>query len=160
MESDGRRNGLERNPNHLRGIAFGLAGATGQALGLIFAKKGLAGEYPALSGTLIRMFTAVIVLWGFTFLRGQARATIRQLDTHHRATLYILGGAFTGPFLGVTASLIAIQNTEIGIASTLMALPPIFLLPISHFVFNERFGWQAIAGTLVAVTGVALLFLV
>jgi drug/metabolite transporter (DMT)-like permease len=40
-----------------------------------------------------------------------------------------------------------------------MALPPVFMLPISRFVFNERFGWQAIAGTLVAMAGVAVLFL-
>ncbi len=41
-----------------------------------------------------------------------------------------------------------------------MALTPIFLLPISYFVFKERFGWQAVVGTLLAMTGVALLFLV
>ena len=40
-----------------------------------------------------------------------------------------------------------------------MALPPVFMLPISYFVFKERFGWQAVAGTLVAIAGVALLFL-
>jgi drug/metabolite transporter (DMT)-like permease len=53
---------------------------------------------------------------------------------------------------------VAIQLTEVGIASTLMALPPVFLLPIGYFIFKERFGWQAVAGTFVAVAGVALLF--
>jgi drug/metabolite transporter (DMT)-like permease len=41
-----------------------------------------------------------------------------------------------------------------------MALPPVFLLPISYFLFKERFGWQTVAGTLVAMAGVAVLFLV
>jgi drug/metabolite transporter (DMT)-like permease len=45
------------------------------------------------------------------------------------------------------------------VASTLMALPPIFLLPISYFVFKERFGWPAIAGTVLAIAGIAILFL-
>jgi drug/metabolite transporter (DMT)-like permease len=45
------------------------------------------------------------------------------------------------------------------VASTLMALPPVFLLPISYVVFKERFGWQTIAGTIVAIVGVGLLFL-
>ena len=71
----------------------------------------------------------------------------------------IFGGALTGPFLGVTFSLLAIQHTQIGIASTLMALPPVILLPVGYFVFKERFGWQAILGTLVAIVGVGLLFL-
>jgi drug/metabolite transporter (DMT)-like permease len=40
-----------------------------------------------------------------------------------------------------------------------MALPPVILLPISYFVFKEKVGWQAIAGTLLAIVGVAALFL-
>lgn len=41
-----------------------------------------------------------------------------------------------------------------------MALPPIFLLPVSHFVFKERLGWPAVIGTIVAMIGVGILFLV
>jgi drug/metabolite transporter (DMT)-like permease len=40
-----------------------------------------------------------------------------------------------------------------------MTLPPVIILPISHFVFKERIGWQAIVWTLLAITGVAVLFL-
>ena len=40
-----------------------------------------------------------------------------------------------------------------------MALPPVIVLPISYFVFKEKVGWQAIAGTLLAIAGVAVLFL-
>ena len=41
----------------------------------------------------------------------------------------------------------------------LMALPPVILLPISYFAFREKIGWQAILGTIVALAGVAVLFL-
>lgn len=61
--------------------------------------------------------------------------------------------------MGVTLSLLAIQHIAVGIASTLMALTPIFLLPLSHFLFRERIGWPAILGTIVATGGVALMFL-
>lgn len=141
------------------GILFGLGAATGQALGLVTARKGLSADFPALSGTLIRMLVAALVLWGFTILRGQARETFQQISEKRSAFPYILGGAFTGPFLGVTLSLVAIQNAELGVASTLMALPPLFLLPIGYFVFHERFGWQAVVGTIVAMVGVSLLFM-
>lgn len=40
-----------------------------------------------------------------------------------------------------------------------MALPPVIVLPISYFVFKEKVGWQAVLGTILAVTGVAILFL-
>jgi drug/metabolite transporter (DMT)-like permease len=33
------------------------------------------------------------------------------------------------------------------------------MLPISAVIFKERLGWQAIAGTLLAMAGVAILFL-
>jgi drug/metabolite transporter (DMT)-like permease len=137
---------------------FGLGAATGQAIGLITAKKGLDGDFPALSGNVIRMLAAAATLWAITFFQGQAGATIQRLTSQRQAVLNIAGGAFFGPFLGVWLSLIAIQLTQVGVASTLMALPPIFLLPISHFVFKEQLGWAAVLGTIVAMVGVAILF--
>lgn len=40
-----------------------------------------------------------------------------------------------------------------------MALTPVILLPVSHFVFHEKVGWQAVLGTVLAIAGVAILFL-
>ncbi len=160
LERHGNAAGQNEGQNHLQGILYGFGGAVGQALGLITAKVGLSGEFSPLSGTLIRMTVAAVSLWGFTLLRGQAGASIRQVLQNRRAGLFILSGSFTGPFLGVTFSLLAIQRAQVGIASTLMALTPVFLLPISYLVFGERYGWQVVLGTLVAMLGVALLFLV
>lgn len=143
---------------YLWGVLFGLGAATGQAIGLIMAKKGLSSDFPALSGNVIRMLSAGATLWAITFFQGQAGETIQRLLQERRAILNIVGGAFFGPFLGVWLSLVSIQLTHIGVASTLMALPPIFLLPISYFVFKERLGWAAIAGTVVAMIGVVILF--
>jgi drug/metabolite transporter (DMT)-like permease len=69
----------------------------------------------------------------------------------------VLGSIF-GPFLGVTLSLYAVQNTAVGVASTLTALPPIILLPVGYFFFKERFGWHSVLGTVLAMIGVFLLF--
>jgi len=146
--------------NYLIGVLFALGGATGQAVGLVTAKQGLYGDFSALSGTLVRMVAAAVVLWLVTLFQRQVFPTFVQLSKHRRALRYIFAGAVTGPFLGVTFSLIAVQNTAVGIASTLMALPPVILLPVSYFVFEERFGWQVVLGTLVAIGGVAILFLV
>jgi len=142
------------------GILFALGGATGQAVGLVTAKQGMYGDFPALSATLIRMLAAALVVWLVTIFRRQVIPTFRKLSEKKGAFRYILVGSIVGPFLGVTFSLIAIQNTEVGIASTLMALPPVLLLPISYFVFGERYRWRAVLGTFIALSGVALLFLV
>ncbi|MEX1071215.1 MAG: EamA family transporter, partial [Anaerolineales bacterium] len=69
-------------------------------------------------------------------------------------------GAIAGPVIGVWFSLAAVKYTEVGIASTLMALPPIFLLAIGHFFFKEKITVRAVVGTMIALLGVAILFLV
>ena len=102
---------------------------------------------------------AAAAIWLYTLLRGQAGNTLRQLTQRPQSLPYILGGAVFGPLIGVSLSLLAVQRTEVGIASTLIALTPIFMLPIGALVFKERFGWQAVAGTLLAILGVGLLFL-
>jgi drug/metabolite transporter (DMT)-like permease len=40
-----------------------------------------------------------------------------------------------------------------------MVLTPMILLPISYFIFKEKVGWQALIGTILAISGVAILFL-
>jgi drug/metabolite transporter (DMT)-like permease len=146
--------------NYLRGVLFGLGGATGQALGLVLAKNGLGGSFSPISGNFIRMFTAMIVIWLVTIIQKEFRTTIQQAADFPSAMGKILGGAFLGPFLGVSLSLFALQHTSVGVASTLMALPPIFILPVEYFYFRERLGWGSIAGTVIAMLGVAVLFLI
>ena len=146
--------------NYKTGILFGIGAATGQALGLILSKLGLVGDFSALSGNVIRMLAAASTIWIYALLRKQGKETTHQLTAHPRAILFILGGSIFGPLIGVSFSLLAVQQTEVGIASTLIALTPIFMLPIGAVIFREKFGWQAVAGTLLAITGVAMLFLV
>jgi drug/metabolite transporter (DMT)-like permease len=157
--SEAETNGVQvdRRP-YLLGILAGLAGALGQALGLVASKKGMAGDFSPLSATLMRMLAAAAVIWGFSLLRGRAGQTLRAL-TDRRASLAILGGAIAGPFLGVWLSLIAVSLTQVGIAATLMALTPIFLLLPSQWIFKDRISLQSVVGTVIAIVGVAIIFL-
>jgi drug/metabolite transporter (DMT)-like permease len=106
------------------------------------------------------MLAATAVLWLFTLIQSQTRSTVDRLARNPAVLPALFGGSVVGPYIGVWLSLIAIQFAPVGIASTLMALPPILLIPIDRVLFHERIGWQAIAGTLVATAGVAMLFLV
>jgi drug/metabolite transporter (DMT)-like permease len=160
MERGGSARLNSTNPNHWRGILFGLGAATGQAGGLILAKLGLAGDFSPISGNAIRMVTAAALLWGITLIQGKALETLTIIRHNRRAVLFMFIGVITGPVLGVSLSLLAVQKAEVGVASTLMALPPVFLLPISRLIFKEQFGGRAIAGTIIAIVGVAMLFLV
>lgn len=145
--------------DYVKGILFGIGAASGQAIGLVLAKRGLFGDFSALSGNVIRMSSAAIFIWILAVFVGRARATLSTLFQRKESWLPLLGGATTGPFLGVWLSLTAVQLTEVGIASTLMALSPVVLLPVGRLFFKERIGLQAVGGTLLAILGVAVLFL-
>ena len=141
-----------------RGVLYGVLAALGQATGLVFSQQGMTGSFSPFAGTLIRMFAAAAALWIVAGLQKQAGTTLAAMRTYPAAFGWIAFGALFGPVIGVSSSLLAVQHADIGVASTLMALPPIFMLPISYFVFKERFGWQVVAGTILAIAGVALLF--
>ena len=140
------------------GVLLGVGGALGQALGLVMAKQGLVGDFSPLSATLIRMAVAMSVIWLLTLVRGRVGATWRALEDG-RARLLLAGGALTGPTLGVWLSMFAVQNAPVGIASTLMALSPILMIPLAHWIFHERSSRRSIAGTVVALAGAAIIFL-
>jgi drug/metabolite transporter (DMT)-like permease len=145
--------------NAASGILFGVLAALGQSTGFVLSKQGMAGDFSPFQGNVIRMLAATLVLWLMAFFQKDIRNTV-QTVRQNIPTLKVLAlAALIGPVLGVSASLLSLQHVEVGIASILTSLPPIFILPISHFVFKERLGWQAIAGTLLAMVGVSLLFL-
>ena len=141
-----------------RGMLFAVVGAAGQALGIVTAKKGLWGDFPTLSALVIRLAAGTISIWIITLFQGQVKDTFKQLKEKPAALRFTFWGAVFGPITGVWLSLIAIQFSSVGVASTLMALPPIFLLPIGYYVFKERISPRAIAGTIIALAGVVVLF--
>jgi drug/metabolite transporter (DMT)-like permease len=59
----------------------------------------------------------------------------------------------------VSFSLIAIKYTEAGIASTIMALVPVFIIIPAVFIYKQKVTLPEILGAIVSVGGVALFFL-
>jgi drug/metabolite transporter (DMT)-like permease len=149
---DGKRFGL--------GILLALMGAVGHSLGLLASKIGLAGDFSVISGQIIRMLSGAIFIWVITVIQGEVRLTFRKLGESPLAFRQILIGTVAGPFIGVWFSLMSIQLIDLGVASTLQSLSPIYLLPIGYIVFKERIRWRAVIGTVLALIGVAVLFLV
>jgi drug/metabolite transporter (DMT)-like permease len=142
-----------------RGVLLGVLAGLGQSVGLVLSKQGMFGDFSPFQANAIRMLVAVIFIWAWTAFDGKVGATVSALREKPRMLWLIALGSLVGPLLGVSASLLAVQHAEVGVASTLMALPPVIILPISYFVFKEKIGWQAILGTTLAIAGVAILFL-
>jgi len=104
-----------------RGVFFGVLAGLGQATGLVLSKQGMFGNFSPFQANAIRMFTALFFTCTLTLIQGKAGATIATLREKPGAIRLLALGALVGPVLGVSSSLFAVQNTEVGVASTLMA---------------------------------------
>lgn len=150
-------NTSKKSPQYALGIALGIGAAVGQAVGLLLSRMGLEGGYSTISANHVRVTCAALVLGLFYSLRKKIHTHVAKLKD--KTTLVeITSGSLTGQVLGVILSLEAIAHTHIGIASTLMSLSPILLIPASYFIFKEKISVRAIIGTIVALLGVGLLF--
>ena len=70
----------------------------------------------------------------------------------------IVPGSFFGPFFGVSFSLLAVQHTDVGIASTLMAMVPVLIILPSVPLFKQKVSLAKVAGAVLSVVGVTLFF--
>lgn len=142
----------------LTGVVLGFIAALGQGIGVILAKKGLTGDIDSLSATLLRMVPATLVMWSVALCIRQVKPAIVAMRDKLTA-LFIFGGALLGPYIGVWLSIVAVKYTEAGVAATLLATVPILLIPMEFVVHKRRPSMRAVIGTLLAVAGIALIFL-
>ncbi len=140
-----------------KGILYAFGGAVGQALGLVLSKFGMR-SYDPFAATQIRILAGIT---GFAILITIMRrwtgvkAAIKNIEGMKSLSV----GAFFGPFLGVSFSLVAVKYTEAGIASTIMALVPVFILVPSVVLYREKVTIPELIGAIVSVIGVALFFI-
>ena len=151
---------LAANKRKTLGVLFGIVSALGQGFGLVLSKKGI--YYNAtvalnpVSAALIRMLFAGVFVWMCALPAGKL-PTMRQAVRDKQGMKYTAAGALVGPFLGMTLSMVAVADTQPGIAQTLMSLMPIFIIPVIWIIYKERTSWRGILGAIIAIIGVAIL---
>jgi drug/metabolite transporter (DMT)-like permease len=150
--------------NRKLGIFFAFVGAVGQGVGFVLAKYGMteaggsSSDLDPLSATLIRMTAACIFIWIVIIAShnlGHVRSKLRERSSLKLAA----GGAFFGPFIGVWMSMVALSYAIAGVAATLMSLMPVIVIPVLWVVYKQKTNMRGIAGAMIAVVGVAILFL-
>ncbi len=140
------------------GYSLGLCGSVAQAVALTMAKVGMGDNIPPLNASFIRMCAAAVAIW-LIAVAARRLTRIRLALKDCRAMTAMGAAAVIGPVFGIWLSLLSIQYTKIGIASTLMATTPLFIIPLVMIIHKERPGIRAIFGTAAAVGGVAMIFL-
>jgi drug/metabolite transporter (DMT)-like permease len=144
--------------NMTRGIIMAILGAVFQAVGLVIAKHGLNDQQLVpLTATLIRMITAFVASFFLMFFRNQTSTVVRAFH-NKKAMLLISLGSIVGPFLGVWLSMVSIKYAQTGIGATIMSTTPILIIPFSIMFHKEKPSWRSITGTIIAVSGIGILF--
>jgi drug/metabolite transporter (DMT)-like permease len=151
----------------LNGVLFAIGAAVCQGVGLVLSKIGmdhyeLSADMPdwlvPFSANFYRCI-AGIVGFGLLLYFRDGMAPLREALHDKKGLSVATATTIFGPFVGVGFSLMAVQYTAAGIASTLMAMTPIIILLPSYWLFQEKITWRAVLGAIISVFGVSLFFL-
>ena len=157
----------------LKGVLLGIGAGVGQGVGLVLSKVGmeyysaaLPADAPKLVGDMLpfasTMIRAIIGGIGFFILLtlqkglGNLKSALHDGKGLKYATLLTI----FGPALGVSLSLMAVRFADAGIASTLMALTPVFIILPDALINKHPVKIKEIIGVTVAMLGVAMFFLI
>ncbi len=141
----------------VKGILLALGGAAGQGIGLVLSKYGI-GDYNPFAATQIRVITGIIgfiIVITYMGFWPRVRSAVSNLSAMKRMSV----GAFFGPFLGVSFSLLAVKFTSSGVASTIISIVPVLIIVPSVFIMKEKITWIEVVGAIIAVFGVSLFFI-
>ena len=140
-----------------KGMLFAFFGSIGQALGLVLSKYDMK-DYNVFAATQIRIITGCI---GFIILISLIKRwpKVKQAVTDNVSIKFILIGSIFGPFLGVYTSLLAVKYTTVGIASTIMAIIPVLIIPPAILLYKEKVTVKEVIGAFIALGGIVLFFI-
>lgn len=142
------------------GLFYAFMGAVGQGVGLIFAKLAFnESDINPFVATFARIISALIIIYPLVAMTRRFNKPVQKFRENKKGLIFTVVGSIIGPYLGITFSLISISHTKVGIASTIMAMPPIIMLPMVKYYYKEKLSWKSIIGAFIAVAGIAMLFL-
>lgn len=141
-----------------RGFLYALMAALSQGLATALCRIGMRDMESPFAATEIRLLFGLFSFLALIPLVGR-HAQVMRAFRDGRAMAIMTLGAIAGPFVGVTLLMLAVKLIPAGLAQTFVSLSPVFIIPASALVFKEHISRRAVGGTLIAVLGVALLFL-
>ncbi len=157
-EQTGAENGKKALP--LRGILYGLLFVVSNSIGAVFSRAALAQtDVSALQSMILRLAAGMVVILFWIIL---TRMPVGQwFNQEQRGKVLLQAGAATlmGTYLGIWLQQTAFKFSPAGITQTLSSTSPLFVLPIATLI-GEKLSLRAIFGALLAMVGIAMLFLV
>lgn len=141
------------------GLAFAMTAAACQATGLVMAFQGFAlSQVSPAEAALVRLFGGTLVLTvGILLIRPRLIPnTYKALKVSQLWQLFL--AIVIGTFLAIWLQQVAVAYVTPGIAQTLLSTAPLFMLGL-NVIRGQRVSIRAVIGTLIAMLGISLLFL-
>jgi drug/metabolite transporter (DMT)-like permease len=143
--------------NPRKGVIWGILAAIAQASGSVLSRYALViSDVSPLWSTLIRLLAGVAIVTLLLARQNSQQARSRLVWTK-KAIVAIAIAAFAGTYLGIWLQQTSLKFAPAGIAQTLLATSPLFVLPIS-FWMGEKINLRSVLGVIVALAGIAVLF--
>ncbi|MGL5804149.1 MAG: DMT family transporter [Xenococcaceae cyanobacterium] len=155
--SDMRSDSTNKN----KGIFWALLAAIAQSSGVVLSRQAFAvSNISPLWSTLLRLvggvaIAAIILL--FPRRDRQTKASLSTIWTPKAAGAIVIT-AFGSTYLGILLQQISLKYAPAGVAQTLSATSPLFILPIAA-LRGDRISLRTIFGVLIAILGMGLLFI-
>ena len=143
------------------GIIWAMLAAIAQAVGAVISRFALLNsEISSLQSALIRLVAgSSIVLLLLLLPRGlKVQTSPIQWKLSLKSWMAVAIAAFGSTYLGIWLQQTSLKFAPTGIAQTLLATSPIFILPIMALM-GEKVSIRAILGVLLAIGGISLLFI-
>lgn len=141
------------------GIIWGVLAAIAQASGAVISRIALLqSDISPLASSLIRIVAGVLILFPLLILsstRSSQSSTSWRLSGRSLAIVAI--AAWGGTYLGIWLQQISLRFSPTGIAQTLLATSPLFVIPMVALL-GEKITWRSVLGAAIALGGIALLF--
>jgi drug/metabolite transporter (DMT)-like permease len=115
-------------------------------------------DFLPFASNMIRCVAGFICFTSWLLLSGQA-SRFKESVHNSKGLKAMMLAVMSGPLIGVGFSIMALQYTAAGIASTIMAMTPILILMPSRWLFKQPVTLRSVVGAVISVVGVSLFFL-
>lgn len=154
----------ERKPNkqfkrhHIAaGVILGLMSGLMQSIGSVISRAAFEqSDISAISSSFIRLSAGMLILLIWLAVRGRLKLIPVHLKFPVKLWGFVILATFLGTFIGVWLQQVAFDATKAGIAQTLLATSPIFILPLA-WLYGEKISWRAGLGAAIALAGIVIL---
>lgn len=147
------------------GILFGVLSALCQGTGAVISRK--AYEVASAAGHPFHTLTDGInaayqrILGGilvstlfFGYLRLAHKRDATEKNDWRKGWKWVLGNGLAGPVFGVSCYQWALMTEKTSIVLPIVAMTPLAVMPLAHYLEGDRITWRTVLGGILAVAGV------